>query len=65
MNTNKEIAFVFKNQFFKEEIQISEEKLTDIINESIKSIIGKRKTVQTNEVKKNYRYPSNKSKTLY
>ncbi|MET3045233.1 hypothetical protein [Flavobacterium covae] len=52
LNTNKEIAFVFKNQFFKEEIQISEEKLTDIINESIKSIIGKRKTVQTNEVKK-------------
>ncbi|AEW85758.1 zinc finger SWIM domain-containing protein [Flavobacterium columnare ATCC 49512] len=52
LNTNKEIAFVFKNQFSKEEIQISEEKLTTIINESIKSIIGKRKTVQTNEVKK-------------
>ncbi|RVU89601.1 hypothetical protein EH230_12515 [Flavobacterium columnare] len=52
LNTNKEIAFVFKNKFSKEEIQISEEKLTAVINESIKSIIGKRKTVQTNEVKK-------------
>ena len=52
LNSNKEIAFLFKNNFSKDQIDISEEKLKGIIADCIKSVIGRRKTIQTSEVKK-------------
>jgi hypothetical protein len=52
LNKNKELAFVFKNNFAPQTIEIDASFIKKTINESITSIIGRRKTIETNEVKK-------------
>lgn len=52
LNKNKELAFAFKSNFTKDEVSFDQENLKKIINESITSIIGKRKKVENSEVKK-------------
>lgn len=52
LNNNKEIAFLFKNKFSTQQISFDKNYLKKNINESIASIIGKRRTIETNEVKK-------------
>jgi len=52
LNKNKELAFVFKNNFVPQTIEIDASFIKKTINESITSIIGRRKTIETNEVKK-------------
>jgi uncharacterized Zn finger protein len=52
LNKNKELAFTFKSVFTKAEVSYDPESLKEIINESITSIIGRRKKVETSEVKK-------------
>lgn len=52
LNKNKELAFVFKNNFAPQTIEIDASFIKKTINDSITSIIGRRKTIETNEVKK-------------
>ena len=52
LNKNKELAFGFKNHFGKNEIILDKETIEKSIQDSISSIIGRRKKVETNEVKK-------------
>jgi hypothetical protein len=52
LNKNKELAFVFKNNFVPQTIEIDAAFIKKTINESITSIIGKRKSIETNEGKK-------------
>jgi hypothetical protein len=52
LNKNKELAFVFKNNFAPQTIEIDASFIKKIISESVTSVIGKRKTIETNEVKK-------------
>ncbi|WP_432671897.1 hypothetical protein [Flavobacterium sp. SM2513] len=52
LNKNKELAFLFKNNFVSQTIEIDASFIKKTINESITSIIGRRKTIETNEVKK-------------
>jgi hypothetical protein len=52
LNKNKELAFTFKIKFGVKNIIINETQIKQIIKESISSVIGKRRTVQTNEVKR-------------
>ena len=52
LNTNKELAFLFKNQFGIREKSFDPEYIKKAIDESLQSIIGKRRKIETNEVKK-------------
>lgn len=52
LNKNKELAFVFKNNFASQTIEIDTSFIKKTISESVTSIIGRRKTIETNEVKK-------------
>lgn len=52
LNKNKELAFAFKNKFGNKEIIVDEQQIKQTVQESIASVIGKRKTCETNEVKK-------------
>lgn len=52
LNKNKELAFVFKNNFAPQTIEIDASFIKKTISESVTSIIGRRKTIETNEVKK-------------
>jgi hypothetical protein len=52
LNKNKELAFVFKNNFASQTIEIDASFIKKTISESVTSIIGRRKTIETNEVKK-------------
>jgi len=52
LSKNKEIAFAFKNHFGKNEIILDKETIEKTIQESISSVIGKRRKCETNEVKK-------------
>jgi len=52
ISKNKEIAFLFKNTFDKKNIVLDKEFIKNTIKECISSVVGKRKTIETNEVKK-------------
>jgi hypothetical protein len=52
LNKNKELAFAFKNQFSSKNLEVTKENIEKVIQESISSVIGKRKKCETNEVKK-------------
>jgi hypothetical protein len=52
LNKNKELAFVFKNNFSNQTVSIDSAFIKKTVKESIISIIGKRKSIETNEVKK-------------
>ncbi|OWP76448.1 SWIM zinc finger family protein [Flavobacterium oreochromis] len=52
LNKNKELAFNFKKHFESSTIIIDKSFIKNTIQESITSIIGKRKKVETSEVKK-------------
>ncbi|MDI9309156.1 MAG: SWIM zinc finger family protein [Limnohabitans sp.] len=52
LNRNKELAFIFKNHFGRNEFIVDENSIKKTIQESITSIIGKRKKIETSEVKK-------------
>lgn len=52
LNKNKELAFVFKNNFSNQTVTIDSAFIKKTVKESIISIIGKRKSIETNEVKK-------------
>ncbi len=52
LRKNKELAFAFKNHFIKDTIVVTKEFIEKTIQESIASVIGKRKKCETNEVKK-------------
>lgn len=52
LNKNKEIAFAFKNNFGKNTVEVTKENIEKAIQETISSVIGKRKKCETNEVKK-------------
>lgn len=52
LNKNKELAFVFKNNFSETVLVVDEILIKKTIQDSISSIIGKRKKVETSEVKK-------------
>jgi len=52
LNKNKELAFVFKNHFNNESLLVDESLIKNTIQESVSAIIGRRKKVETSEVKK-------------
>lgn len=52
LNKKKELAFVFKNNFSNQTVTIDSAFIKKTVKESITSIIGKRKSIETNEVKK-------------
>lgn len=52
LTKNKEFAFVFKNHFVSNTEEVTIATIEKTIQESIASIIGKRKKCETNEVKK-------------
>jgi hypothetical protein len=52
LNKNKELAFTFKNQFSIKHIVFDENFIKTTIQACIQSVVGKRKKLETNEVKK-------------
>lgn len=52
LEKNTDIAFLFKNEFNPQQVDFTEEQVEALITESIKSIIGKRRSIQTNELAK-------------
>ncbi|WP_026714673.1 hypothetical protein [Flavobacterium daejeonense] len=52
LNNNKEVAFLFKNEFGKKNTSFEKKDIQEIIKLAIQSVIGKRKSIETNEVKK-------------
>ncbi|MCW2117787.1 hypothetical protein [Flavobacterium sp. 7A] len=52
LNTNKELAFLFKNQFEVKQQDFDTDFIEKIIKESLQSVIGKRRKIETAEVKK-------------
>ncbi len=52
LNKNKEVAFLFKNAFATKNVTFDKEFVKTTIKECMFSVIGKRRTIETNEVKK-------------
>lgn len=52
LNTNKELAFLFKNQFSTKEVVFTSDFIQATIKASLQSVIGNRRKIETNEVKK-------------
>lgn len=52
LNTNKELAFLFKNQFGTKQVVFNSDYIKETVKASLQSVIGKRRTIETNEVKK-------------
>ncbi len=52
LNKNKELAFHFKTRFGATNMTIDSDYIKKVVKECIFSVIGKRRTIQTNEVKK-------------
>lgn len=52
LNNNKEVAFLFKSEFGKKNTSFEKKDIQEIIKLAIQSVIGKRKSIETNEVKK-------------
>ncbi|MBE0391977.1 hypothetical protein [Flavobacterium sp. PL002] len=52
LNTNKELAFLFKNQFGTKQVVFNSDYIKKTVKASLQSVIGKRRTIETNEVKK-------------
>lgn len=52
LNKNKEVAFLFKNNFSKTTPILDKESVQKIILDCLFSVIGKRRTIESNEVKK-------------
>jgi hypothetical protein len=52
LKSNSEIDFLFKTEFGQENINFDTTTVKEIIAQSIQSIIGKRRKIETNEIKK-------------
>jgi hypothetical protein len=52
LNTNKELAFLFKNHFGAKQVVFDTAFIKELVKESLQSVIGKRRKIETNEVKK-------------
>lgn len=52
LNTNKELAFLFKNHFSAKQVVFDTAFIKGLVKESLQSVIGKRRKIETNEVKK-------------
>lgn len=52
LNNNKEVALLFKSEFGEKRISFEKKDIQEIIKLAIQSVIGKRKSIETNEVKK-------------
>ena len=52
LNKNKEIAFLFKNTFATKNHTFDSHFIKSTVKECISAVIGKRRTIETNEVKK-------------
>lgn len=52
VNSNKEIAFLFTNEFGQKKNNYDSKEISTIIKTAIQSVIGKRRTIATAEIKK-------------
>lgn len=52
LQINKDLAYIFKNQFEIKEVVYNSDYIKRTVQESLQSVIGKRRKIETNEVKK-------------